>query len=155
MEFLVSAKQKEALAAKCADLEEQLEQAKLERIKAASADGDKSENTSLDIAEKILQSVEAQLREARDQYSRAKVVESVSTDAVGILTTVEITDLQSNTRRTIDIVADGQGGPPNKISCHSKLGNAIIGCAVGEEFSYQDNTFRTHRMRVESISAGV
>ncbi|MEG2263480.1 MAG: GreA/GreB family elongation factor [Clostridia bacterium] len=149
----VTARQKEALAAKVAELEVQRTQAELERTRAASGDGDKSENTSLDIAEKTFMSVEQQLHRAREDYERAEVMESINTDTVGLLTRVELTNKFTSATRSVTIVDDGQGGPPDRVSCRSRMGTALLGCAVGDEVSYQDNQFRVQSYIVKQISA--
>ncbi len=151
----VTQAQKETLLKKCDDCQLDLQHALEDRERARSSDGDKSENTSLDIAEQAVTDAEHALQNAQDRYKSAVVVESINTDVVGILTHVRLRNVANSQEREISIVDDGQGFPPMHVSARSKMGAAVLGKRVGEAFRYQDNVFNVHEFMVLSISSDV
>ena len=132
------------------ELDAQLRAALAERDKAKSADGDRSENSALDAAEREVAAIQMQLDEARREYRIATVVDTIDTSRVGILTQVKLKDADGN-ERWVSIVDAGQGRPKSYVSIDSKMGAALRGHRVGETVSFQDNRYRTRVFKILEI----
>lgn len=130
--------------------QQQLQQALAERDKAKSADGDRSENSALDAAEREVAAIQLQLDRAVREFRTAQVVENVDTSAVNILTQVRLRD-ENGAEKWYTIVDNGQGEPPSKVSVGSKMGAALLGHRVGQTVTYQDNRFRSRRLTILDI----
>lgn len=132
------------------ELDNQLRQALIERDKAKSADGDRSENSALDATEREVAALQMQLDEARREFRIATVVDSVDTSRVGLLTQVHLQDADGNLR-WVSIVDSGQGRPMSFVSIDSKMGAALKGHRVGETVTFQDNRYRTRVFKILEI----
>lgn len=131
-------------------LQQQLQQALAERDRAKSSDGDRSENSALDAAEREVAAIQLQLDRAVREFRTAQVVENIDTSAVNILTQVLLRD-ENGTEKWYTIVDNGQGAPPSKVSIESKMGAALRGHRIGQTVSYQDNRFRSRQLTILDI----
>lgn len=146
----VTASQYIKMDEKITQLQNQLQQALIERDKAKSSDGDRSENSALDAAENEVTIIQAQLDQAIRNYRLATVVNNIDTSKVNVLTQVK-TRWDDGQERWLSIVDVGQGTPPSRVSINSKLGSAIKGHIVGDKVVYQDNRFRMRSLEILEI----
>jgi len=107
-----------------------------ERIKAALAFGDLSENAEYDEAKNDQAYVEARIAHIENMLKHAKVIDEdeITTDTVGLGTKVMVLDIDENEQVEYTIVGSTEADPSNfKISNESPVGRALIGLAVGNE----------------------
>ncbi len=133
-----------------ADLQRQLQSALAERDRAKMSDGDRSENSALDAAEREVSAIQAQLDDAQRDYHMAIVVNTIDTSIADVLTQVELQD-PNGIKRVVSLVDSGQGYPPSHVSIDSKMGSALKGHRVGDQITYQDNRFRTRTFLITRI----
>ncbi len=122
-------------------LEEELEQLRTvrrkeiaERIKAAIAFGDISENSEYDDAKQEQARVEGSIFNIEKKLRNARVLEEgeISTEKVGIGSVVLLKDLEYDVELEYTVVSSAEANPnENKISNQSPVGRAIIGQPVG------------------------
>lgn len=107
-----------------------------EKIKVALSFGDLSENSEYDEAKNEQGIIESRIAEIEATLAHAQVIddEDISTEKVGIGTTVKILDVEMDEEMDFKIVgtkeADINSG---KMSDESPIGAAIMGKKVGEE----------------------
>ncbi|MCM1167762.1 MAG: transcription elongation factor GreA [Ruminococcus sp.] len=107
-----------------------------EKIKVALSFGDLSENSEYDEAKNEQGMVESRIAEIEQTLAHAQIIddEDISTEKVGIGTTVKILDMDMDEEMEFKMVgtkeADINSG---KMSDESPIGAAIMGHAVGEE----------------------
>lgn len=107
-----------------------------EKIKVALSFGDLSENSEYDEAKNEQGLIESRIAEIEATLAHAQVIddEDISTEKVGIGTTVKILDVEMDEEMDFKIVgtkeADINSG---KMSDESPIGAAIMGKKVGEE----------------------
>ena len=107
-----------------------------ERIKAALSFGDISENAEFDEAKNDQAYVEARISHLENMLKNAKVIDEdeISTDLVGLGTTIKVMDLDEKEEIQYMIVGSTEADPfNNKISNESPVGMALMGKAVGNE----------------------
>lgn len=107
-----------------------------ERIKAALAFGDISENSEYDEAKNDQAYVEARIAHIENMLKNAKVIDEddISTDLVGLGTKVKVLDLDDNDEVEYTIVGSTEADPSEfKISNESPVGSALMGMAAGNE----------------------
>lgn len=150
MSILVTRSQYNRMDEQISQFQQQLQQALAERDKAKSADGDRSENSALDAAEREVAAIQLQLDRAVRAFRTAQVVENVDTSAVNILTQVRTRD-ENGQEKWYTIVDNGQGEPPARVSVGSKMGTALLGHRVGQTITYQDNRFRSRKLTILEI----
>ncbi len=106
-----------------------------EKIKVALSFGDLSENSEYDEAKNEQGIIESRIAEIEATLAHAQIIEDdeISTEKVGIGTTVKLLDLEMEEEMEFRIVgtkeADINSG---KLSDESPIGAAIIGHKVGE-----------------------
>ncbi len=108
----------------------------VERIKAARALGDLSENFDYQDAKRQQAFLEGRIRDLETVLSRAKVVPRPDNagEVVHLGSKVTLLDLDTNKERTITVVGSFEADPlQDLISVLSPLGEAVLGKAVGEE----------------------
>jgi transcription elongation factor GreA len=108
----------------------------VERIKAARALGDLSENFDYQDAKRQQAFLEGRIRDLETVLSRAKVVPRPDNagEVVHLGSKVTLLDLDTNKERTITVVGSFEADPlQDLISVLSPLGEAILGKTVGEE----------------------
>ena len=111
-----------------------------ERIKAARAFGDLSENSEYDDAKNEQALLEAKIQEMENTLRHAKVVEDddVSTRKVGVGTLVKVHDYEFDEDITYGIVGATEVNiAENKISNESPVGRGLIGHKKGDEFEIE------------------
>ena len=107
-----------------------------ERIKAALAFGDISENSEYDEAKNDQAYVEARIAHIENMLKNAKVIDEdeISTDLVGLGTKVKVLDLDDKDEVEYTIVGSTEADPSSfKISNESPVGSALMGMAAGSE----------------------
>ena len=106
-----------------------------EKIKVALSFGDLSENSEYDEAKNEQGLIESRIAEIEATLAHAQVIddEDISTEKVGIGTTVKILDIEMNQEMEFKIIgtkeADINSG---KMSDESPIGAAIMGKKVGD-----------------------
>jgi transcription elongation factor GreA len=108
----------------------------VERIKAARALGDLSENFDYQDAKRQQAFLEGRIRDLETVLSRAKVVPRPdnASEVVHLGSKVTLLDLDTNKERTITVVGSFEADPlQDLISVLSPLGEAVLGKTVGEE----------------------
>ncbi len=123
-------------------LEEELEQlrgpkrmAVKEKIKAALAHGDISENSEYDEAKNEQAYIEGKIAQIEAMLKNARVIDEddVSTEKVSIGSKVRLRDLDTNEESEFTIVGSTEANPlESKISNESPIGSALIGRKKGE-----------------------
>ncbi len=107
-----------------------------EKIKVALSFGDLSENSEYDEAKNEQGIIESRIAEIEQTLAHAQIIddEDISTEKVGIGTTVKLLDMEMDEEMEFRIVgtkeADINSG---KMSDESPIGSAILGREVGEE----------------------
>ena len=105
-----------------------------ERIKTAISFGDISENSEYDDAKQEQAFVEGRVLVLEKMLRNARVLEEgeITTEKVGIGTTVLLKDLEYDEELEYTVVSSAEANPnENKISNQSPVGKAIIGRPVG------------------------
>ncbi len=106
-----------------------------EKIKEARSHGDLSENAEYDAAMEEQGEVAAKINDLESTLANAEIVDDddISTEKVGIGTTVKILDVEMNEEMEFKMVGTKEADINNgKMSDESPIGAAILGHAVGE-----------------------
>ena len=118
----------------------------VERPKASAAiaeardKGDLSENSEYDAAKEAQANLEDKINRLKVQISEAKVVDvsRLSTDAVQILSKVEMTNLANKAKMTYTIVSESEANlREGKISITTPKPKGLLGHKVGEVVDVQ------------------
>lgn len=107
-----------------------------EKIKVALSFGDLSENSEYDEAKNEQGKIESRISEIEQTLAHAQIVdeEDISTEKVGIGTTVKILDMEMNEEMEFRIVGTKEADiGSGKMSDESPIGAAIMGHSVGEQ----------------------
>lgn len=107
-----------------------------EKIKVALSFGDLSENSEYDEAKNEQGKIESRITEIEQTLAHAQIVddEDISTEKVGIGTTVKILDMEMNEEMEFRIVGTKEADiGSGKMSDESPIGAAIMGRSVGEQ----------------------
>ncbi|MGN0682715.1 MAG: transcription elongation factor GreA [Oscillospiraceae bacterium] len=107
-----------------------------EKIKVALSFGDLSENSEYDEAKNEQAMVEARIAEIEHTLAHAQIIDDndISTEKVGIGTTVKILDMEMDEELEFKMVGTKEADiDSGKMSDESPIGKAILGHAVGEE----------------------
>lgn len=110
------------------------------QLAEAAAHGDLSENAEYDAAKSRKQLVQAQLQRLYEKKRSLANInpQTISRDAVGFYSTVQLHDLDSGDEITYRLVTTDESDPRNgKISLTSPIGRALVGKRVGDEVSVQ------------------
>lgn len=107
-----------------------------EKIRIARGFGDLSENSEYDEAKNEQAIVEARISQLEAQLTKAILIneDDISTDVVGLGSTVTILDLEYDEEMTYKIVTsvEANTSPADTISDESPVGKALMGHKVGE-----------------------
>ena len=120
----------------------------------ASAQGDRSDNAGYREARRLQAKTISRIRFLQKILEHSRVIDpdALPKDRVSLLSTVEVTNLEANTRMRFQIVSphemDLEAG---KISLKSPIGAALMGKKVGEIAEAQVPS-GTLRLRIESIT---
>lgn len=104
-----------------------------ERLKAAIALGDLSENSEYDDAKNEQGRLESEISELELKLRNSEIIAAqTATDKIGIGSTVTVRDVELDEVATYMIVGSTEADPDdNKISDESPLGTALLGKAAG------------------------
>lgn len=106
-----------------------------EKIKEARSHGDLSENAEYDAAMDEQGEVAAKIKELEATLANAEIIDddAITTEKVGIGTTVKILDIEMDDEMEFKMVGTKEADINNgKMSDESPIGAAIMGHAVGE-----------------------
>ena len=113
----------------------------VEAIAEARAQGDLSENAEYDAAKERQGFIEGRLAQIEAILSQAIIIDPASLNAGGKCvfgSTVEIEDLDEETKFTYQIVGDDEADiKQKKISINSPLAKAMIGKEEGDEIDFE------------------
>lgn len=132
----------------------------VERPKASAAiaeardKGDLSENSEYDAAKEAQAHLEDKINRLKLAISEAKVVDvsRLSSDAVQILSKVEMTNLTTNTKMSYTIVSENEADlRAGKISIKTPIAQGLLNKKVGDEVEIQIPR-GTIRLRIDKIS---
>jgi transcription elongation factor GreA len=106
-----------------------------DRIKQALSFGDISENSEYDQAKNEQAQLEERIAKLENMLRNAKIIDEddITTDKVSIGSKVVVKDLEFDEEMEYVIVGSAEADPyEGRISNESPLGNALIGCEIGE-----------------------
>jgi transcription elongation factor GreA len=155
-EVIVTPQGLEELKAKIEHLSTARRQEVAERIKEARAFGDISENSEYDDAKNEQAMLEKQIADLEDKLRSATVIDedNVSTDVVGVGTTVHVKDQKTEKSVKYRIVGSAEANPSeNKLSNESPVGKALIGKKRNEIVSVPLPRGGTRELKVTKIEA--
>ncbi len=153
MEYL-SQQRHDEIAAELKHLIEEVYPKAAEELAEMSAQGDRSDNAGYREARRFQGRTISRIRFLQKILEHSRVInpDALPKDRVSLLSTVEFTNLTTNTRMKFEIVSphemDLEAG---KISLNSPIGAALMGKKVGEiaEAKVPSGTLR---LKIESIS---
>ena len=134
----------------------------VERPKASAAiaeareKGDLSENSEYDAAKEAQAHLEDKINRLKETISEAKVVDTsrLSTDAVQILSKVEMTNLANKAKMTYTIVSESEANlREGKISIKTPIAQGLLNHKVGEEVEVKIPR-GTIKLRIDKITVG-
>ena len=110
-----------------------------EEIKEARALGDLSENADYDAARNEQAEIEAKIKKLETILENVQIIESVSTDEVGVGTTVKIAYIDDEDDVDQYKIVGSQEADPfeSKISNESPIAKALMGHKVGDVVSVE------------------
>ncbi len=113
--------------------------ANIEAIKEARALGDLSENADYDAARNEQAEIEAKIKKLETILENVQIIESVSTDEVGVGTTVKIAYIDDEDDIDQYKIVGSQEADPfeSKISNESPIAKALMGHKVGDIVSVE------------------
>ena len=105
-----------------------------QRLKAAIAMGDLSENSEYDEAKNAQAFLEGRILQLEQQIRTAQVIEKVAKDRVDVGSTVLIEDMEEHLQEKVTIVGSTESNPfEGRISNESPVGRALMGAKAGED----------------------
>lgn len=125
-----------------------------ENVAETSAQGDRSENAGYREARRIQAKTISRIKFLQRVLENSRVIdpEALPKDRVCLLSTVEFTNLATNTRMKFQIVSPHEMNlEAGKISLKSPIGAALMGKKVGETAEAQVPS-GTLRLKIESIT---
>ena len=115
---------------------ESVERPKASAAIAEAADkGDLSENSEYDAAKEAQRHLEAKILEMKMTLAEAKIVDTsrLSTDAVQIMSTVEMTNIDNQTKMKYTIVSETEANiKQGKISIKTPIAQGLLNKKVGD-----------------------
>ena len=134
---------------------ESVERPKASAAIAEAADkGDLSENSEYDAAKEAQAHLEDKINQLKLSISEAKIVDvsRLSTDAVQILSKVQMTNLANNAKMTYTIVSESEANlREGKISIKTPIAQGLLNKKVGDEVEIKIPR-GTLRLRIDNIS---
>lgn len=116
---------------------EAIERPKASAAIAEAADkGDLSENSEYDAAKEAQMHLENKITELKMTIAQAKIVDTsrLSTDAVQIMSKVEMTNLATKKKMTYTVVSESEANlKEGKISIHTPIAQGLLNKKVGDE----------------------
>lgn len=132
----------------------------VERPKASAAiaeardKGDLSENSEYDAAKEAQAHLESKINQLKMTIADAKIIDTsrLSTEAVQILSTVEMTNLANKAKMKYTIVSENEADlRAGKISIQTPIAQGLLGKKVGEEAEIKIPR-GTIRLRIDKIT---
>lgn len=134
---------------------ESVERPKASAAIAEAADkGDLSENSEYDAAKEAQAHLEDKINQLKLSISEAKIVDvsRLSTDAVQILSKVQMTNLANNAKMTYTIVSESEANlKEGKISIKTPIAQGLLNKKVGDEVEIKIPR-GTLKLRIDNIS---
>lgn len=104
-----------------------------QRLKAAIAMGDLSENSEYDEAKNAQAFLEGRILQLEQQIRTAQVIEKVAKGRVDVGSTVLIEDMEEHLQEKVTIVGSTESNPfEGRISNESPVGRALMGAKAGD-----------------------
>ena len=132
----------------------------VERPKASAAiaeardKGDLSENSEYDAAKEVQAKLESKINQMKRQLAEAKIVDTsrLSTDAVQIMSKVEMTNMANNAKMTYTIVSESEANlREGKISITTPIAQGLLNHKVGDEVEVAIPSGKI-KLRIDTIS---
>lgn len=132
----------------------------VERLKASAAiaeardKGDLSENAEYDAAKEAQAKLEAKITQMKMTLAEAKIIDKsrLSSDAVQLLSKVEMTNLANNAKMTYTIVSENEADlRSGKISVKTPIAQGLLNHKVGDEVEITIPR-GTIKLRIDSIT---
>jgi len=132
----------------------------VERPKASAAiaeardKGDLSENSEYDAAKEVQAKLEGKINQMKRQLAEAKIVDTsrLSTDAVQIMSKVEMTNMANNAKMTYTIVSESEANlREGKISITTPIAQGLLNHKVGDEVEVAIPSGKI-KLRIDNIS---
>lgn len=134
---------------------ESVERPKASAAIAEAADkGDLSENSEYDAAKEAQAHLEDKINKLKLAISEAKIVDvsRLSTDAVQILSKVQMTNLANNAKMTYTIVSESEANlKEGKISIKTPIAQGLLNKKVGDEVEIKIPR-GTLKLRIDNIT---
>jgi transcription elongation factor GreA len=127
-----------------------------ERIKEAREFGDISENSEYDDAKNEQMMLEKQIAEIEERLRSARVIDEaeVSTDVVGVGSTVHVKDQKTDKSAKYKIVGSAEADPSEqKLSNESPVGKALLGRKRGDTVKVPVPRGPARQLKVTKIEA--
>ena len=125
-----------------------------QKIKEASPQGDLSENAEYDAAREAQAHLEDKINKMKLAIAEAKIVDlsRLSTDAVQIMSKVEMTNLANQSKMSYTIVSESEANlREGKISIHTPIAQGLLNKKVGDEVEIKIPR-GTIKLRIDKIS---
>ena len=104
-----------------------------QRLKAAIAMGDLSENSEYDEAKNAQAFLEGRILQLEQQIRTAQVIEKSAKDRVDVGSTVVIEDMEEHLQEKVTIVGSTESNPfEGRISNESPVARALMGAKAGD-----------------------
>jgi transcription elongation factor GreA len=129
-----------------------------ERIKEAREFGDISENSEYDDAKNAQAMLEAKIATLEERVRAATVVnpDEISSDVVGVGTTVHVRDEKTGRSQKFTIVGSAEVNPAeSKISNESPIGRAVIGHRRNDTVSVSVPKGPARKLKITKIDIGL
>ncbi len=135
----------------------------IERPKASAAiaeardKGDLSENSEYDAAKEAQGHLEARINNLKMEIATAKVVDTsrLSNEAVQILSTVEMTNTDTNAKLTYTIVSESEANlREGKISIKTPIAQGLLNKKVGDQAHIQLPNGSVLNLQIDKITVG-
>ena len=129
-----------------------------ERIKEAREFGDIMENSEYDDAKNEQAMLEKQISDLEEKLRGVQVIDekAISTDVVGVGTTVHVKDQKSGKSVKYSIVGSAEANPTeNKLSNESPVGKALLGHKRGEMVEVPVPRGPKRKLKITKIDVGV
>jgi transcription elongation factor GreA len=129
-----------------------------ERIKEAREFGDISENSEYDDAKNAQAMLEAKIATLEERVRAATVVnpEEISSDIVGVGTTVHVKDEKTGKSQKFTIVGSAEVNPAeSKISNESPVGRAVLGHKRNDTVSVAVPKGPARKLKITKIDIGL
>ncbi|MBR3368003.1 MAG: transcription elongation factor GreA [Lachnospiraceae bacterium] len=107
-----------------------------QKLQEAREQGDLSENAEYDAAKDEQRDIEAEIMKLEELFKNVEIItdEDISSDTVGIGTTVRVLNLKTNKEKTYMVVGSTEANSiKGKISNESPIGRELENCVVGDE----------------------